>query len=416
MSAFFITFKKANELSMANLSNTELSKFRNGRYRWQTFLEKIESGEPFELEPKSATRFGTQKSILVPVSEDFTNLVEEGLKTGNFSKLTYSKFYLGESETIVGLTNLQKTEEFGRSGGCAGGSDQTEKIEALTAILCAVKAGGKSSCSSVDFSQISLDKSWYTSLSETVENITESELTTNLKDYHYQDDLVGAIQRNYNRVRKGTRFAYKQLNKWNPADIWVSSGSIDTGSLDRASSLEELQSICYSDRIRGISLKKGGTEVKLVDSSEDKEWQVEQCRILTNFDASDTYTLRIGFNFVGGSEKELVIRPNGTSFKAEVRTVGGNHRNGSCGQAQLNSCLRACWKTKFRFNLHEGIQANTEDLNQDEKIRKVARKQLKRFVALFEKCPESIQHLVIADIARHCVCQSRGHCTYLKVS
>lgn len=401
---------------MASLSNTELSKFRNGRYRWQTFLEKVEAGELFELEPKSAVRLGTQKSVLVPVSEDFCNLIEEGLETGNFSKLTHSKFYLGNSETTVGLTNLQKTEEFGRSGGCAGGSDQTEKVEALTAILCAVKTGGKSTCSNVDFSQISLDKSWYTSLSETVENITESEFTEDLKDYHYQDDLVEAIQRNYNRVRKGTRFAYKQLNKWNPADIWVSSGSIDTGSLDRASSLEELQNICYSNQIKGISLKKGGTEVKLVDSSKDREWQVEQCRILTDFDASDTYTLRIRFNFVGGSEKQLVIRPNGTSFKAEISTVGSTHRNGSCGQAQLNSCLRACWKTKFRFNLYEGIQANTEDLNQDEKIRKVARKQLKRFVTLFKKCPENIQHLVIADIARHCVCQSRGHCTYLKVS
>ena len=203
---------------MASLSNTELSKFRNGRYRWQTFLEKVEAGELFELEPKSAVRLGTQKSVLVPVSEDFYSLVEEGLETGNFSKLTHSKFYLGNSETTVGLTNLQKTEEFGRSGGCAGGSDQTEKVEALTAILCAVKTGGKSTCSNVDFSQISLDKSWYTSLSETVENITESEFTADLKDYHYQDDLVEAIQRNYNRVRKGTRFAYKQLNKWNPAD------------------------------------------------------------------------------------------------------------------------------------------------------------------------------------------------------
>lgn len=403
---------------MASLTNTELSKFRNGTYRWQHFKEKLQNNERFELTPGTQKRFGfCEKVSLEPISEDFYNLVDKGLETGTFTELANCKFWCNELNAELGLTNLQKTEEFGRSGGTSGGTEQTKQVEALTSILCSIKAGGTSHCNSdVDFSKVAVDQSWYPSVSSTVETIVDSEYVSSFPDYHYQDDFVQTIQKTYLKLRKGTRFATKQFNKWNPADIWISSGSIGPLDFEDCSSLDELSRLCYSQWCRGISLKKGGTGVKVVDSNEFKQWEVERYRLLTDLEATQGYTLRLQFNFIGGKEKLLTIRPNGTAFRVEIQTLGSTHRNGSCGQTQLNACLRAC-KVGYRFDLSKAIQKKSlEKYNRDERIRIEARNQLKRFVVMFKKQSEKVQREVIADITRHCVCQSREHCTYLKVS
>lgn len=400
---------------MASLSNTELSKFRNGQYRWDIFRYKLVNKEPFVLEKKTAAKLGITEAVLVPVCHDFIDQVQTCVTLESFEKLSYSKFYIEGTDIQVGLTNLQKTAEFGSSSGSGGGQQQTQKVEALTAVMCAVKQGGTSYCGDVFLGTTSLNKSWYTSLTDTVETLTSSKQVSSFPDFHYQDEFVEGVKKNYLRLRKGTSFSTKQIDKWNPADIWATSGSCNTGSLDNADSLDELSSLCFSDRVRGISLKKGGTKVKCVLAEDTGQWKVDNLEILPREEGHKS--LRIRFNFEGGPNKILTIRPNGTAFRAEVMTEGSNHRNGGCGQEQLNRCLKEVWPKleNFRFEILDKLRKEGKE-HTEENILRAVEDVLHRFERLFGILPTGQQKAFIGTVVRICVCQAEGHCSYIKVS
>lgn len=410
---------------MATLSNTELSKYRNGEYRWLKFQRKMNAGEPFILSPQGRKIFGKNSTVIKPVDTYMfvRNIYESLASGGDFSRMAGTKFKDVETGVILGLTALEKTEEFGKSGGLGGGTHQTYYIEKRTAIECAKKVGGY--CDrGTDFAsgigpgwydyyisgieehqkKDGLDSSWDMSFSETVDAIVYSRETFGMKDYHHSGQLPHWVKDSYRKCKVGTSFATRDINKWNPADIWVSSGSLYdiSSSLAACSTLEHLGEVCYSPNLKGISLKKGGTELKVV-KSEPKPWKVEKLELLGwegNQWVAEGSCLRVKFNFEGGPDKLLIVRPDRATFKAEVKTIGSTHRNGSCGLIQLNGILDE-FEAGCRFTSLKDVP---DKYKKDE-----ARKQLIRF-AKYITCD------MVADIARHCVCQARGHCTYLKVS
>lgn len=401
---------------MAALSNTELSKYRDGAYRWLRFHRKISNHEFFTLSPKGKKIFGKDSIQIEPVDTyTFTQNLYKGVASGDFSKMAGTKFREVETGVILGLTALEKTEEFGKGKGLGGGTEQTFYIERKTAQKCAQLTGGefqgyKQSELLADHTvedtywEQKLDESWKTSLSDIPQTIVSSSFTQNLPDYHHQDRLVKWVEDSYRKCKVGTPFAVRNINKWNPADIWCSSGSIwkISSSLANCSTLKELKSVCYGPTLKGISLKKDGTTVKEV-RSEPKPWKVEKMELLGwkgNQWIAEGSCLRIKFNFEGGPDKLLIVRSEGTKFRAEVKTIGSDHRNGSCGMTQLNGILDE-YQAGCRF---------TSLKNCPDKFRKEeARKQLYRFA-------QYLSYEMLACIVRHCVCQAKGHCTYLKVS
>lgn len=402
---------------MAALSNSELSKYRNGEYRWLKFLRKINNGEFFTLSPQGKKIFGKTSIQIKPVDTySFVQHIQEGVvSSGDFRALSGVKFKEKETGIIIGLTALEKTEEFGKSAGLGGGTEQTFYVERKTARNCADLTGGefqgyKQSELLADYTfedtywEQNLDESWKTSLSDIPQTIVSSSFTQNLPDYHHQDKLVGWVEDSYRRCKVGTPFAVRNINKWNPADIWCSSGSIQdiSSSLANCSTLEELKNVCYGPTLKGISLKKDGTVVKEV-KSEPKPWKVEKMKFLgwkENQWIAEGSCLRIKFNFEGGSDKLLFVRLDRNTFKAEVKTVGSTHRNGSCGMTQLNGILDE-FEASFRFR-------SLKDCS-DKHRKEEARKQLIRFV-------QYLSYDMLSCIVRHCVCQAKGHCTYLKIS
>ena len=402
---------------MATLSNTELSKFRNGEYRWLKFQRKISSGHFFTLSPAGQKIFGKKQIQILPVDNyTFTqNLYESIASGGDFSKMAGTKFKEVETGVIIGLTALEKTEEFGKGKGLGGGTEQTLYVERVTAKNCASLTGGefqgyKQNELLADHTiedthwEDRLDESWKFSLTEIPRTIVSSSYVQNLSDYHHQDQLVKWIEDSYRKCKVNTSFATRNINKWNPADIWCSSGSLYdiSGSLASCTSLEELGKVCYSPVLKGISLKKEGVEIKEV-KSEPKPWKVEKIELLGwegNQWKSKGCTLQVKFNFEGGVDKILYIRPDRASFKAEVKTAGSSHRNGSCGMVQLNGILDE-FQAGCRFT---SLKDCPDKFRKEE-----ARRQLIRF-SRYLSCE------MVACIVRHCVCQARGHCTYLKVS
>jgi len=417
---------------MASLSNTELSKFRNGEYRWEIFTKKLKQGEEFELTPEIQQKFQSKKTALEPLDpEFFYTQAELGCCSGDFSSLVGVKFQTKFG--ILGLTALQKTEEFRSSSGTGGGSEQTAYIECRTARECATITNGMFNgiphAERFDHTfedtywENKLDESWKASIAEEPKLIVSSEFTKNLPDYTYPNQNTGNIGKwvsdAYNRCKVRTSYASRNINKWNPADIWCSSGSLleISSSLNKCSTLGELSQICYSSQLKGISLKKGGTEIKEVRWIEgEKNWQIESWKYLSDPRKTNTKGLKIRFNFVGGKDKTLTIRTSGQSLKAETQTVGSNHRNGSCGLQQINLCL-ASQNLRFRFDMKRKIRnLRNSCANLDETVCKATQESLIEFVEYFKYLSEEKQRLFIADLVRHCVCQCRNHCTYLKVS
>lgn len=402
---------------MAVLSNSELSKHRNGEYRWLKFLRKINNGEFFTLSPQGKKIFGKNSIQIKPVDTySFVRYIREGVANGgDFRALSGVKFKEKETGVIVGLTALEKTEEFGKGAGLGGGTEQTFYIERKTAWNCADLTGGefqgyKQSELLADYTfedtywKQNLDKSWISSLSDVPQTIVSSSYTQNLLDYHHQDKLVKWIEDSYRKLKVDTSFATREINKWNPADIWCSSGSLlsISSSIASCSTLKDLSQVCYSPVLKGISLKKGGTELKEV-KSEPKPWKVEKMELLGwegNQWKSTGSTLTIKFNFEGGSDKLLFVRLDRNTFKAEVKTIGSTHRNGSCGMTQLNGILDE-FEAGFRFRSLKDCP--------DKYRKEEARKQLIQFVRY-------LSYDMLSCIVRHCVCQAKGHCTYLKIS
>ena len=393
---------------MAVLSNSELSKYRNGEYRWLKFLRKINNGEFFTLSSQGKKIFGKNSIQIKPVDTySFVRYIREGVANGgDFRALSGVKFKEKETGVIIGLTALEKTEEFGKGAGLGGGTEQTWHVEHQTAFECAKKAEGKfnSGEETYNFQYGQLDQSWNSSFSSTVDAIVSSKATLGMPDYHHDDDVVSWVKDSYRKLKVDTPFATREINKWNPADIWCSSGSLSSisSSIASCSTLKDLSQVCYSPILKGISLKKGGTELKEV-RSEPKPWKVEKLELLGwegNQWKSTGSTLTIKFNFEGGSDKLLFVRLDRNTFKAEVKTVGSTHRNGSCGMTQLNGILDE-FEAGFRFR---SLKDYPDKYRKEE-----ARKQLIQFVRY-------LSYDMLSCIVRHCVCQAKGHCTYLKIS
>lgn len=416
---------------MASLSNTELSKFRNGEYRWRIFTRKLVANQPFEFTPKTQQRLGVERAMLQPLDPDFFwEEVEKGIKTGKFESLSGVRFrvihYAIEEGVTIGLTNLQKTKQFGSSDGNGGGVEQTAYIEYKTAIKCAELTGGK--INDIPQSEVlathtiqdtywepKLDESWKSSLEETPKVIVSSSLT--LPDYHYSDDLTKWVSDSYKKCRVGTSYAIRNFNKWNPADIWCSSGSLVpiSQSLFECNTLSELGKVCYSSQLKGISLKKDGTEIKEVRWQENIPWEVENWEYRGDFKNTTTKGITIKFNLKDGKDKYLFIRPDRQTYRAEVKTIGSDHRNGCCGLYQINASL-AAQGLKFRFQPQVGIQELRKSVDLERAVYLNARYELSKFMEYFCHITKEKQKLFIADLVRHCVCQSRDHCTYLKIS
>lgn len=393
---------------MNNLSNQELSKFREGRYRWQTFLEKLEKEEPFTLLDES--------QVQLKRNQELESTIQDCLEQEDFSRLGGRLVLETQSGKYIKLSDLAKTEEFGRSKGMGGGSDQTALAESYTAYLCAKKSGGiykaQLPFDEVETKAYFRDTDW--NFEDSVDTILEDSLSRNYQVFHYQSDLVKEINGKYHLARVRTKFARKNVNKWNPADIWLSSNTVQHVS---GSSLKDLNVECNSKNLIGLSLKKNGTNIKLVDETSLATFEVDikkGIRIVGNNLDPNIRRLAFQFYFAGNdAKKEIAVRPDGTHFKVELKTLGGSHRNGSCTEGTLNEILQELG-LKFRFCLHSTIQSFKQNLGAKEAELLAIQTQLQDF--LVELNTLEFQTLFISKIARECVSMSKGFCPFLKLS
>ena len=447
---------------MATLSNVELKKYRflpfknSEGFRWETFLYYVENRKPFICSPKGAKKVGST-TVILQDRDNLSQKIRKAIHSQDFSKLSNIKLTTEFGQQIV-LSDLEKTADFGKSGGMGGGTEQTAIVEAAQCIVCgALSLGHQISSAKLPegaYSVPDAEKVWdaYLHLSEEWQKATEetaraliSYLGEGKWTFRYNDDLVQSILRKFSELKKGNFSGRK--DKWNPADIWVSKGDVD---ISRFTDFGEFSKFCFSENLKGISLKKGGTNIK---ECPDREAKFEIKNIgLTSSPENGAHLLTWTFTFNGQDQKKLLtVRPDRMHLKAEIKTKGANHRNGSCGQEFISQVysslgfgeinLRSEYQELERMQKQDildhpgdysedrwaGAEQDGLDysINPEENIpglSKMSPKDLENLAAdrVLNRMSNNLKgeklERFISQISRYCVSSLENSCSYLKVS
>lgn len=185
------------------------------------------------------------------------------------------------------ISDILKSEIFGGGGkGSGSGSENTEKQESLQAIACSICATLKKEIDESDFTvenikkaRSSFDISYKKSNEEYAQELLENDWkqvyidTANILrkhlnfdkscEFHRDSDWVKDLKKDFSKLNKLEKSKFKDINKWNPADIWMLRGNHKlppAKSFDNLIELNEWLATAFHDEkgIVGISLKKTG--------------------------------------------------------------------------------------------------------------------------------------------------------------
>jgi hypothetical protein len=250
MRAFFVH----KYLTMANLGGKEIYK-RPGRV--ETFLTKLKSNSPFELETGGAV-------VLVNDPE-----IEKSLLAGKEPRTIPLKT---TDEKIISFTQLKKTKEFGGGSGSGAGSENTGVNESAQAVYCAAK-WDKVKSYTLDNLQQAYSKVEVTASFDAIMGLPEKWIDSSVliadalyakygnKPYkfHRQSSWVKSLEGHFEVLNKTQGKPFSDINKWSPADIYMTTKEGMAVPFLNARNLAELNRILLksfnSKDIIGISLK-----------------------------------------------------------------------------------------------------------------------------------------------------------------
>lgn len=282
---------------------------------------------------------------------------------------------------LVPLGRLKKMGEF-LVGDSYAGSHQTKTVEAGQCIVNAllssnnpvnfsgslnienIKGFDFSGILNGNFSEIEkiwqsvceLSPSWHSTLKATGNKLVERYPGG---QWHYGDTFMQSIRVKYNHL-EDDRLLPGSIERWNPADIWFSTGSIsDINSIKEVADSEELvpltnamDKLYESGDIIGISLKK-------LDNSEDPQilevkpetvskaiGSIEVKNIsLTTSDKSRLLISLTKKDESNSKDYTIELKQADTKLGLRAHLKGGkNHMDGSCSQRVLEICLNQYFK------------------------------------------------------------------------
>ena len=383
---------------MVLLDHKELSKYRNGKYRWQVFLDKIEEGDWFKH------KNGVEIKIMPENFKEFKDLINSGVETGVFDRrLGRWKF---EVITCVGnlsvgnlvrLRELLKTAEFG--GKVTNAAEVTTRVERSVAEKLADRLGGTLSSKYYRkkvglLNQIELDKEF--KVEETVESLIKSKYLTSFRGatVHFRDKFVTEVKAAYKALAERDRFwKSAHFDKWNPADIWVTKGSVD---VKKCKSLGELAStLCSSGSCVGISLKKAGTKPVFVNGFKENEESIKagSIKVVGNYRPENTsiITLKVEGTQANGNPLSVGIRPMNGNFRLEV--LEHAYRKGGCGRELFDEAGKATGFTTRGLTIR-GIQN-------------------KIYNATLDPSQAEVLAKFLTEVSKYAQSKASGHCPFI---
>ena len=387
------------------------------------FLDKVNSGDSFELHPD-------YRKVVVDPNCDGAEALRRYPGESLPRNLKFSVKYEDGTVDDVPAGNFVKTQEFGGGGGVAGGSYQTKYFEAGQCVMNSLRQV----CSDLSISKenqrnlknlncrlgkdLTVDKVWNFLMK--VQDIGWVETLQQTADFlygktggkgywHWQDDFVKSISKVY------SQFADKlpgTLDRWNPADIWYTLEDVTSiESLLKVDSLlscadftDAMDSLYNKGLAVGISLKKKEGESIQGKKRYPKEAVIKVSDIQVEEIRNNSCTLNIKFT-EDGKHHVLQIRA-GSEYKLRVHTSkasGGTHFDGGCTQPVLDYCLKTClglpqdqldqcnpeyYKSKFK-NLEECFVLDHQSEFDDETIME-AEERLEGHYPLYQEYPEGL--------------------------
>lgn len=235
--------------------------------RKKIFLTKYHSQEPFMLNSGKPMVFKYDKKTFDIVA---------GLIPGDNKGYT-SVALKGSDNRTYRMTDLAKTKEFGGGGGSGAGAENTKMNESSVCMWCAVfKEYGDASLSSIvrnyksvkdyyitdetDANMISqTDQAWLDHYQRTAEFLVNGLFKQGEWIFHRGSTLVDDINAKFKEVNKKMDTPFANINKWSPADIWVSKKGFKL-DLSKVMFMDDLNRYLINElknrNLIGISLKK----------------------------------------------------------------------------------------------------------------------------------------------------------------
>ena len=261
------------------LSQPELEKVRDGVKRADFVLDWIKKGESVEID-------GVKTKIKF-ISDTHEKMFLKGqYKSGR----TYQPLFQDDKGNNYKITDIDKTPEFGGGRGSGGGASNTKSTESAQCVYAqAYFDDAKTKFSPDDlkaaYKKVDVDAKLDEVLNITDEwkmscitgaHILKSAVKSKSMKFHRGSSWVKAIERKWKTLNLKAGFPFSDLNKWNPADIWmIADESKSKPLLDSVTLVEmndEMHLAFQAKEIYGVSLKlmKGATHVQTVNYRENQ--------------------------------------------------------------------------------------------------------------------------------------------------
>ena len=277
------------ELEETKLSPSELSKdatFGGGKKvpRIEILINKITNNEPLELDKGGFFTVTDKKEVLSQLQGK--TKIDKAITLG-----------IDEDGKTITTSELKKTSDFGGGGGMRGGSELTAQAESAQCIANAIRystgeitekditdeaiQNSKSKVEVTDFDSASnllkTNKGWLIS-SVSIANALASQYPGSFihnRGSEWVQKLNNAVKPLLKEV------GIQDINKWNPADIWMVNP--DEMNISWPNNLGEINALLLEKfnegKIIGVSLKKADKNVTLkvynAGASEGKKYEMK---------------------------------------------------------------------------------------------------------------------------------------------
>ena len=328
-----ITFKEYITES-SNLAPSQLYKHQ---WRVDKFIEKFKTKQPLDLVDGGSVVLKYDKSLEKQIKDK-----------SNPAKIVLT----GINGKKYSLSDFAKTKEFG-GGGSGAGAEVTDLTESAQAVYAAARWNGSKKYTDADLTRAYKNVEVTSPLKNIIDNLSPEwrescilgaemlykEFGSKGYKFHRGSVWVDKMEETFKNLNRKEQ-AFANVNKWNPADIWIVSPTGSTIKFENATSISELNGMLYdaikSKDVVGVSLKqiKGTAHLSYYNIGKKKK-SIKFEKFSTGskgfFEGKDNYI----FFTVDG---KIQFRTFPETFQGEIK--GKNANQGKLSYGPLQTILR----------------------------------------------------------------------------
>ena len=333
-------------LTERKLSQPELEKVRDGVKRSEFVYNWIAK------EKKEVEINGVKTKLSFISDKHETMFIDGKYKEGR----TYVALFKDTSGNLYKITDIDKTPEFGASRGSGGGASNTKSTESAQCVYAQAYWDNSKTKFTPEDLKAAYKKVDVNAKLDEVLNITDewkmscitgayilkSAVKGKSMKFHRGSTWVKAIERKFKTLNKAAGFPFSDVNKWNPADIWMCSDDSKSAPLLNSETLVELNDEMHmafqSKDIYGVSLKlmKDATHVTVMNYKENPSVPTFESKTWgkVNFYKSKDVYLKY-------KDGEIQFRGFGGRLDNWQGELGGGHAKlGKVGRGSINVVLK----------------------------------------------------------------------------